>query len=61
MYTEYYSDFDPFDRTDASDRAQVWKVPSYNIFDIHFAYELPADFGNVTVFAHVFNVLNTYM
>ncbi|MCB0731626.1 MAG: TonB-dependent receptor, partial [Ignavibacteriae bacterium] len=58
MYAEYYSNFSPFDRTDAGDRAQVWKVPSYNVFDLHFAYNLPADFADVTVFAHVFNLLD---
>jgi hypothetical protein len=57
-YTNYYADFDPFSRTDPSDRAQVWKVPAYSVFDLHFAYELPTEFADFTVFAHVFNVLN---
>ena len=43
---------------DETDREQVWQVPSYNIFDLHFAYEVPVEFADVTVFAHVFNLLN---
>ena len=43
-----------------NDRAQVWKVPSYNVFDLHFAYDVPLNLKgvDVTVFAHVFNVLD---
>ncbi len=57
-YSNYYSDFDPFSRNDDTDRAQVWKVPSYSIFDLHFAYNVPTEIADVTVFAHVFNLLN---
>jgi hypothetical protein len=59
-YGNYYSDFEPTGRTDETDRAQVWKVPSYNVFDLHFAYNVPLDLKgvDVTVFAHVFNVLD---
>jgi iron complex outermembrane recepter protein len=58
MYDNYYSDFNPFDRDDAADRAQVWKVPSYSLVDLHFSYKVPTDFADVKVFAHVFNLLN---
>jgi iron complex outermembrane receptor protein len=58
LYDSYYSNFDPFSRTDETDRAQVWQVPSYNIFDLHFAYQVPVESADVTVFAHVFNLLN---
>ena len=59
IYDEYYSNFDPFSRTDETDRAQVWKVPSYNLFDLHFAYSVPVESADITVFAHVFNLFNT--
>lgn len=59
LYDSYYSNFDPFSRTNADDRAQVWQVPSYNVFDLHFAYNVPVESADVTVFAHVFNLLNT--
>lgn len=57
----YYSDWDPFSRTTATDRGQVWKTPAYSIFDLHFSYKLPLDiYGvNLDLFAHVFNLFNT--
>jgi iron complex outermembrane recepter protein len=58
MYDNYYADFNPFDRDDATDRAQVWKVPSYSLVDLHFSFQIPTDFADVKVFAHVFNLLN---
>ncbi|MBL1212727.1 MAG: TonB-dependent receptor [Ignavibacteriae bacterium] len=59
-YGNYYSDFEPTDRTDGTDRAQVWKVPSYSVFDFHFSYNVPLNIKgvDVTVFAHVFNLLD---
>jgi iron complex outermembrane recepter protein len=59
-YDNYYSDFDPFSRTNPNDRGQVWQVPSYSIFDLHMYYRLPAKIAglDVSVFAHVFNLFN---
>ena len=57
-YSNYYADFDPFSRNDAADRAEVWQIPSYSIFDLHFSYRVPTEMAGVTVFAHVFNLLN---
>ncbi len=62
-YDNYYSDFNPFGRTNEDDNSQVWKVPSYFVMDIHLSYDLPikTKFG-VNVFAHIFNVLDaTYI
>jgi len=65
LYDNYYSEFDPFSRTDSAEVAnnggkapQVWQIPSYNLFDLHFAYNIPARIAgaDVTLFAHVFNV-----
>ncbi|MCJ7554699.1 MAG: TonB-dependent receptor, partial [Ignavibacteriaceae bacterium] len=59
-YDNYYSEFDPFSRTDSTDREQVWQIPSYSLFDLHFSYNIPAKVAgaNVTLFAHVFNLFN---
>jgi iron complex outermembrane recepter protein len=57
----YYANWDPFTRTDPSDRGQVWKTPAYTIWDLHFNYELPVNlYGvNLNLFAHIFNLFNT--
>ena len=59
-YSNYYSQFDPVSRDDMDDRAQTWKIPSYNLFELHFAYNIPARVAgaNVTLFAHVFNLFD---
>jgi len=59
FYADYYADWDPFTRTDETDKAQVWKTPSYNIFDLHASYDLPLKGKvGVQIFAHVFNLLD---
>ena len=57
--TNFYANWDPFTRTDETDKAQVWQVPSYGLLDFHFKYKLPLK-GRVGVelFGHVFNALN---
>jgi len=59
-YDNYYSQYDPFDRTDEDDREQVWQIPAYSLVDVNFAYRIPGQVAGmgVTLFAHVFNVLN---
>lgn len=59
-YGNYYADFDPFSRNDVNDRAQVWKLPSYNLVDIHLLYQIPGKVAgfDVSVFGHIFNLLN---
>ncbi len=54
----YYADWDPFSRTDETDRAQVWQVPNYSLFDFHFRYFIPFKVAGVSmnVFAHIFNL-----
>jgi hypothetical protein len=56
----FYADFNPANRTDATDRNQVWKTPAYSLLDAHFNYVLPLK-GNlgITVFVHAFNILNS--
>jgi iron complex outermembrane receptor protein len=60
-YDNYYADFDPFSRSEIVGRGeQVWQIPSYYLFDLHFFYNIPSKIAgaNVTLFAHVFNLLN---
>ncbi len=60
-YTDYFADWDPFTRTDEADQGDVWKIPAFNVFDLHFSYELPFQATGATfeVFAHVFNLFDT--
>ncbi|GBD86350.1 vitamin B12 transporter BtuB [bacterium BMS3Abin03] len=60
FYSNYFSQFDPFSRNDPEDRAQVWKVPSYNLVDFNFAYDIPGQVLGMraTLFAHIFNLTN---
>jgi hypothetical protein len=60
-YDNYYAEFDPFSRTQQFGIGeQVWQIPSYSLFDLHFAYNIPARIAgaNVTLFAHAFNLFN---
>ncbi|MGB5894421.1 MAG: TonB-dependent receptor, partial [Ignavibacteriaceae bacterium] len=56
----YYSEYDPFDRTDPDDKEQVWQIPNFNLLELHFSYLVPAQVlgMDVTLFAHVFNMAN---
>ena len=60
FYDNYYSEYDPFDRTDPDDKAQVWQIPSFNLLEFHFSYLVPTQIlgMDVTLFAHVFNMAN---
>jgi hypothetical protein len=44
----------------APDREKGWQIPAYNLFELHFAYNVPGQVlgMDVTVFAHVFNLFN---
>ena len=59
-YRDQYADFNPFDRTDAEDTTQSWKIPDYTKLNFHLNYKLPVNFKGVSVgvFAHLFNVLD---
>jgi outer membrane receptor protein involved in Fe transport len=56
----YYSDFNPFDRTDASDRAQRWQIPGWTLFDLHGGYDidLPQVGSRVKLFANGSNLFD---
>ena len=58
-FMDHYAKFDPANRTDPDDRAQSWKLPDYNLVDLHASYALPgASFSNVKLRLHVFNLLD---
>jgi outer membrane receptor protein involved in Fe transport len=61
--SRYYAAFDPFGRTNATDRDQSWQAPGYTVFDFHGAYRindlLPVwKGGDIRLFANVFNLLD---
>lgn len=63
-YDNYYADFDPSTRQTSTDRGQAWEIPSYEIYDLHASYRLPLRNTRfeLSVFAHVFNLLDeTYV
>ncbi|OFY48982.1 MAG: hypothetical protein A2W85_14390 [Bacteroidetes bacterium GWF2_41_31] len=59
--SNHYADFNPIYRQDKTDTEQVWKTPSYSVFDTHINYTVPMK-GRVEldVFAHVFNIFDTF-
>lgn len=63
-YDRYWSDYTPDSRGSATDRGQPWRIPSYSLYDVHINYKLPLNYRNfeLSLFAHVFNVLDeTYV
>jgi hypothetical protein len=58
---KHFADFDPTNRDDPDDMAQVWETPDYSVFDLHFNYRLPLKSRvGIDVFAHVFNLFDTF-
>lgn len=63
MFSNHYSEYDPFSRTDAGDREQSWKAPGYTVFDLHAAYNITellpgAGGGDVRMFVNVYNLFD---
>lgn len=59
-YDRYWSDFTPESRTSSTDRAQSWKIPSYDIYNLHINYRLPiGEKVQVSLFAHLTNIFDT--
>lgn len=58
-YDKYYANWSPFNRTDPTDLAQVWKTPSYFLLDGHVSYDftIAGKYG-ISVFGHLFNILD---
>lgn len=63
-YDRFYADYDPITRSNSNDRGQAWKIPSYQVYNLHVNYRLPSKFGpfEPSLFLHVFNLLDeTYI
>ena len=60
-FMDHYARFDPANRTDPSDRRQSWKLPDYNLVDLHASCRLPGNLfgdGRARLRLHVFNLLD---
>ncbi len=56
QYMNNYSDWNPFSRTDETDRTQSWKAPDYFVLDLHANWTVySGDDLSLDVFGHVFN------
>jgi len=64
-FMDHYAKFDPANRIDPTDRSQSWKVPDYNLVDLHTGYTLPGNMfgkGSLKFQLSVFNLLDkTYV
>ncbi len=64
FYGDHFAQFEPFSRTDASERGvQSWQPPGYALLDLHASYSLGdvlpvANGGSVRVFANVYNLFD---
>lgn len=57
--SNHYAAWDPFTRTDPDDREQVWKTPSYYLFDLHAGYTIKTKSRfNVEITGHIFNLFD---
>ncbi len=64
-FMDHYADFNPFYRRDREEEGvQPWKLPAYNLVDMHFGYTIPfiksfrGRTVNFTFSGHVFNLLD---
>lgn len=63
-YADHYAQFDPFNRTQASEAGiQSWNAPGYTVFDLFTSYNLTGvlpsiNSGDVRLFANVTNVFD---
>ena len=60
-FMDHYARFDPANRTDPGDRRPSWKLPDYNLVDLHASYRLPREIhgtGRMRLRLHIFNLLD---
>ncbi|UMB53133.1 TonB-dependent receptor [Lutibacter sp. A64] len=58
-FGDYYADFEPNNRTTATDTAQAWKAPEYGIFDASLRYGFKFGEFDTVLTARMNNVFNT--
>ena len=60
-YADFYTAFDTDNRSNPSaEGVQPWKIPAYDLVDLHLGYTIPDNIPNVDfqVFGHIFNVFD---
>lgn len=58
-FGDYYADFEPNNRTTATDTAQSWVAPDYGVFDASIRYGFKFGEFDTTLTARMNNVFNT--
>lgn len=58
FYDRLFADFDPVNRTDENDRAQSFRLPSYNMVDLMVAYTFKAKNYPITFLANCQNLFD---
>lgn len=58
FFDRLYANFDPALRSDPDDRAQPYRIPSYQNLDLHLVYDFTIAQLNATAGISAFNVLN---
>ena len=57
-FDNYYSDFDPLSLNGANSGRESWKIPSYNLIDLHAGYKFKI--SEKTKMALTFSILNLF-
>lgn len=58
-FDNHYADFNPFDLKDENAGRDSWKMPAYNLFDLHAGYKFRYDKVYLDFKINVLNILNT--
>ena len=58
-FSNHYADFNPFDLQGDNVGRDSWKIPSYNIFDIHAGYKFKYEKVFIDFKINILNVANT--
>ncbi|MBK7029342.1 MAG: TonB-dependent receptor [Bacteroidales bacterium] len=57
-YDSLYSNFEPSNRTNESDRSQPFMIPSYNLLDLYLSYQCTIQQSDLTLQLSCQNVMN---
>ena len=58
-FDNHYADFNPFDLKDANAGRDSWKIPAYNLFDIHAGYRFKYQKVFLDFKINILNIANT--
>ncbi len=59
-FSNHYADFNPFDLKDENAGRDSWKIPAYNLFDIHAGYRFKYQKVFLDFKINILNIANTY-